>query len=344
MEFVLFIREELIVLKVIYIQKGIPTFLITKEKPEEYVELVKRNGRINTMPIYDTSSLQSFKDCPERYRLRNILGLKKIEEGIDEHDRNFGKAIHSALEAYYKGKELEVCKSAFKTNYPEQLSVDDFAKTQENGLILIEAYAKHYKEEDKQFEVLDIEVTDSFKFLEIEFTVKIDLIIKKQGCIYFVDHKTTGKPLNWTYWSRFEPNPQITAYTAYCQTKYRECSGGIINAIRFGHRQRSYKGEPAGFYYEFQRQLFNRNKDQVESWKVDTLNWVKRLEEAKLDTSNVWRKNEGQCGYCSYREICISFCDEQIINQLYERIDNPMEYLYDNNQRANKSGNDQANS
>lgn len=287
--------------------------------------------------MIDNSQLQTYKDCPERYRLRCIEGLQKIEEGRDEHDKNFGKAIHSALESHYKGGSIEASKAVFKAGYPDQQNSEDFAKTQENGLTLIEAYAKHYIGEDKQLEILSVEVHDTFKFLDIDFSVKIDLVVRKQGCVYFVDHKTTGKAFNWTYWSRFEPNPQITAYTAYCQAKYGECSGGIINAIRFGHRQRAYKGEPAGFYYEFQRQLFNRNKDQVEAWKKDTLLWVKSLEEAKRDTSNVWRKNEGQCGYCSYKEVCISCADEQIINQLYERI-NPMEYLNDSNKGTDKVG------
>ena len=278
---------------------------------------------------YDNSQLQTFKDCPERYRIKYVEGLSKIEEGKDEHDKNFGKAIHSGLECYYKGGGLEASKEAFKRDYPEQLNGEDLAKTQETGLILLEAYAKHYAQEDKSLEILSVEVKDSFKIEGIEFLVKIDMVVKKQGCVYFVDHKTTGKAFNWMYWSRFEPNPQITAYTAYCQAKYGECSGGIINAIRFGHRQRAYKGEPAGFYYEFQRQLFNRNNDQVKAWKEDTLRWVASLEEAKHDTSNVWRKNEGQCGYCSFKEVCISCNDEQIKQQLYE-VTNPLEYLDDN--------------
>lgn len=281
--------------------------------------------------MIDNSQLQTFKDCPERYRLHYIEGLQKRDEGRDEHDKNFGKAIHSALESYYTNGDIEASKAAFKADYPEQLNVDDNAKTQETGIILIEAYAKHYAQEDKGWEILSVEVKDSFKIQDIEFLVKIDLVVKKQGCVYFVDHKTTGKAFNWMYWSRFEPNPQITAYTAYCQAKYGECSGGIINALRFGHRQRAYKGEPAGFYYEFQRQLFNRNKYQVESWKKDQIKWNKKFAlevelEKQLSDGGVWTKNEGQCGYCSYKEVCISCNDLQIKEQLYETV-NPMEYL-----------------
>ena len=292
-------------------------------------------------PMYDNSQLQTFKDCPERYRLKYVEGLKKLEEGRDEHDKNFGKAIHSALESYYKGGSLEASKLAFQTDYPVQLSVEDLAKTQENGITLVEAYTKHYAKEDKAWTIKAVEVADQFEIAPgVLFTVKIDLIMEQQGCIYFVDHKTTGKPFNWTYWSRFEPNPQITAYTAYCQAKYGECSGGIINAIKFGFRQRAYKGEPAGFHYEFQRQLFNRNRYQIEAWKSDSLRWIKSLEEAKRDTSTVWKKNEGQCGYCSFKEVCISCADEQIIDQLYEK-HNPMEYLNDNS-GTNKVGTSEA--
>ena len=42
----------------------------------------------------------------------------------------------------------------------------------------------------------------------------------------------------------------------------------IVNALKVGFRQRAYKGEPAGFHCEFQRQIFNRNKDQVEDGGV----------------------------------------------------------------------------
>src|SRR3990167_2962552 len=279
------------------------------------------------MPMgFDNSQLQTYKNCPEQYRLKYLLGLSKVEEGVDEHDKNFGKAIHSALEEYYKGKGVEVAKEGFREEYPDQLSPDDLAKTQANGCVLIEAYVKHYVEEDKKWTVKAVEVTDRFELVNgVTFTVKIDLIVEQQGCIYFVDHKTTGKAFNWQYWSQFEPNTQLTAYTAYCQAKFGECSGGIINGLQLGYRQRAYKGEPAGFHYSFQRQLFNRNRGQVEAWKWDALEWIKKVEGAKKEynwidgfsANSVWPKNEGQCRFCSFKEICISCADPQIIEQLY---------------------------
>lgn len=281
--------------------------------------------------IYDNSKLQTFKDCPEKYRLKNLVGLKKREEGLEEHDKNFGKAIHTGLELHYKGKSITEIKEAFSKDYMVQLNPDDMAKTQENGLVLIDAYIKHYAEEDKNWKIRAVEVADTFEIAKwISFMVKIDLVVEQQGCIYFVDHKTTGKAFNWTYWGQFEPNSQLTAYTAYCQAKYGECSGGIINGLQLGYRKNKYMGEPAGFHYSFQRQLFNRNKEQVEAWKHDAMGWVANIDAHtqayESGMVKVLPKNEGQCRFCSYKEICISCADEQIIEQLYE-VTNPNEYL-----------------
>src|SRR3990167_11153016 len=270
--------------------------------------------------MYDNSQLQSFKNCPEQYRLKYIEQLRKREEGVESHDKNFGKAIHAGLEAYYKKSSIDVIRNIFKEEYSVQLSGEDMAKTQENGLVLLDAYIKHYKEEDTKWTIKAVEVADMFEIAPgVPFTVKIDLIVEQQGCIYFVDHKTTVKAFNWNYWGQFDPNSQITAYTAYCQAKFGECSGGIINALQLGYRKNKYMGEPAGFHYSFQRQLFNRNRHQIEAWKQDTILWIKSLEEAKCNTSNVWRKNEGQCKFCEYKAVCVSCDDEEIKEQLYEK-------------------------
>ena len=88
-------------------------------------------------PIYDNSQLQTFKNCPEQYRLKYIEQLRKREEGVDEHDKNFGKAIHSGLEAHYQDQDLNVVREVFAKNYPEQLNSEDLAKTQDYTVISV---------------------------------------------------------------------------------------------------------------------------------------------------------------------------------------------------------------
>ncbi len=254
--------------------------------------------------ISDNSQLQCFKDCQYRYWLKYGLGYKKRQLGEESHDANFGSAIHAGLETMYKGGEWGTIRDSFVQSYPDQLAPDDLAKTQSNGITLLQAYIDHYREQDKRFKILACEETDHFEIAPgIRYKVKIDLIVEnlEQGGIYVMDHKTTGKSFDYRYWGQFEPNSQLTGYVAYAQNRFKSCSGAYINGIQLGYRQRKYLDRPAGFYYEFQRQLFNRNQTQIENWRLDVLRWIGQMDRAKMFG---YGKNMSQCTYCTYNPIC----------------------------------------
>lgn len=282
--------------------------------------------------ISDNSQIQCFKDCQYRYWLKYHLGYKKRQEGEESHDANFGSAIHTGLETYYRGGEWDSVRDSFVKSYPDQLAPDDFAKTQANGITILKAYIEHYKEQDKRFKILACEETDTFEITPgIRYKVKIDLIVEnlEQGGIYVMDHKTTGKSLDYRYWGQFEPNSQLTGYVAYAKNRFGSCSGAYINAIRLGYRQRKYLDAPAGFYYEFQRQLFNRNQVQLDNWRLDVLRWIGQMDRAK---GFGYGKNMSQCTYCTYNPICkaewnpVDEADRDCINIQYETVD-PFAYL-----------------
>ena len=282
--------------------------------------------------MIDHSSLQTYRECPYRYRLAYLEGLKKREEGEAEHHANFGGAIHKGLEAHYKGGSLEQVLESFQAAYPVQLDQQDLAKTQANGRKLLQEYIRFYTEEDKRYEIVAVEVVDSFEIsFGIPYTVKLDLIVKHKssGEFYGIDHKTTGKSLDYNYWVQFDPNAQLTGYCAYIQHRYGSCSGMYVNALSFGYRQRAYRGEPPGFHWNFQRQLFNRNKHQIEAWKEDTIGWIEDLSYSK--ENNRFYKNTSQCRWCSYRPICMAEWtpekDGEQIGVLYEKVEDPMAYL-----------------
>lgn len=284
--------------------------------------------------MYDNSSLQEFKNCQERYRLRYILGLKKREEGYESIDKVWGKAIHAGLERLYLHGQRNTTQAIeeFDRSLGETPFNEEKIKTKGNGRLLLEHYAKHYEEEDKRWEILEVEEPHTFQLNEYPFTVKKDMVIKLQGNIFAVEHKTTKKAMNWDYWARYEPNSQVTAQVYSTMLKYGQCSGVIVNALKVGFRQRMYKGEPAGFNCEFQRQVFNRNREQVEDWKNQTLAWLLQLESLHLlnyPNKSSWKKNEGLCFYCPYKEICNTLGDESVVESLYEKV-NPWEYLETN--------------
>jgi len=284
------------------------------------------------MNMTDHSQIQEYKECGFRYKLHYKEGFRKREEDQTEHHANFGGAVHAGLEAHYKGGEWEAVKKAFCAAYPVQLDSDDKAKTQENGLTLLKSYVSRYGEQDKaRWEVLSVEETDTFQVVGgVDHVVKLDLVVRDRasGEVYGVDHKTTGKSLDYRYWNQFDPNTQITTYCAYMEQKYGSCSGMWINGISFGFRQRMYKGEPAGFHCDMKRNLFNRNPHQVEAWRKDVLQWIAKMQEA--EKTGWYGKNTAFCGWCSYRPICVAEWtpeeDEQNILVQFEKVD-PMEYL-----------------
>ena len=251
------------------------------------------------------SRLNSFRSCPRKFFYEYICEIEPITEGETEHDRSFGAAIHIGLENLYRGNTMEESLKGFCDAYPVQLNEDDPAKTQENGKKLLGAYWQQYQPKMKAWKILAIETLDEYEPVEgVTFRVKLDMIAesKDYGGVYGFDFKTTGKKLDYRYWSQFNPNAQISTYFDYIAKKYGACSGFYIDAMSFGYRKNKYKGEPAGFHYQLDRQLMTQTKDQLDDWRNSEHRWAKLLHES-IEASE-YPMNTLSCKFCSYRQIC----------------------------------------
>lgn len=289
---------------------------------------------------YSHSELQKYKDCPLAYRYDYILRLQKIEDGQSEHHIRYGSAMHVALAHLYRGGTVQEAKKLFLENYPNQLDPEDNAKTQNNGITIIEKYAETKLSEDlSKWKILSIEQKEEFLYSG-PFVVVLDMVAenKDYGGIYGFDHKIVGgkkATLSYDFWTQFNPNGQITKYTSFIKERFGDCSGFYINAIGVGFRKRAYKGEPAGFWYRFERQMFNRNNSQIELDKKNTAYWIERIKEDR--ERGFFGANDGNCKYCHYRTICESGWtwedDEVLIKIQYEQkapLESEKENLNDN--------------
>lgn len=264
------------------------------------------------------SEKERFNGCPFGYRLEYIDKLVKQEEGSDANDKNWGQAIHKGLELHYNGKSFEEVVEGFKGIYPVNLSDDDLSKTVESGVECLRQYASYYKELDKNWKILGTEIVGKLKFADEEHELHIDMIAEnlQGGGIYFWDHKTSGKRATTTYWKSYELSGQLSRYTQFVVEKYGQCSGVIINNIVAGYRKKKYKGEPAGSHFSFERQIFNRTKEQLKYWKESEMQWLDLIEHCKL--YNIFPKALNKlCAWCQYYELCLSNNDEQIKQLLY---------------------------
>lgn len=257
--------------------------------------------------VYSHSHLQCYKTCPLKFKLTYIDNLVKFDNDKSEHNLVFGQAIHEGLKLIYLGDSLESAKTAFKKIYPVQLDPDDLAKTQENGLAVLDEYVKRWSAEDKKWKVLSADTKDIFDYGDDEFKTTLDLVIenKEYGGIYGVDHKTAGGNnalLSYQFWNQFEPNSQITKYSSYIKSKYGDCSGFYINAIGIRFLKNKYKESPAGLNLRFQRQMFNRTDQQMIDEEKDSQWWINRIEESR--TTGYYGFNTDSCKWCGFRPIC----------------------------------------
>ena len=273
--------------------------------------------------MIDYSQLQTYINCPKIYYFKYIRKLKKrkADEGIQT--RSFGSEIHHALKIYFETKSIQKACDYFKLNY-ENLPIEQI-RTVTNGVTLLQEFVGWWDNNFRQAEILGCEVQDKFNVNEIEYLVKIDMIIKLNGNIFVVDFKTTTSKTHY-FFRQFSPNMQVSGYCSYVEKKYGQCAGFIPIAMQFGFRKNKYKGEPAGFWCKFDYDIANRNKEQLVDFRINVYNWFKRLSSDKD-----WCKNEGFCESfygCQYRELCLSLDDETIEQNLYEKHD-PYEYSKD---------------
>lgn len=270
---------------------------------------------------YSNSYLQRFRECPLACFYHNELKLRKREEGGESHHMAYSRAFHEGLKLLYLGDTLRAAQDAFLTNYPIQLNTFDLAKTRQHGVLAMAEYAKRWKDEDRNYHVLSVESLDR---QEDGFVVKLDLVWQHINTeqILGMDHKVTGKYLNYDYWAGFEPNSQIVEYVRFIQERFGQCDGFIINAIAIRYLQRASKNGPVGPWFNFERQTFNVNGRQMEADLSSRQYWIDRIEHSKI--SGVWGMNTSQCKFCEYRDLCKAGWfypeDEELIEISYRQV------------------------
>jgi len=263
------------------------------------------------------SSISCFNSCPKKYKLQ-LDGWTKQEDGEETTDLRFGQAIHSALEAHYNGKKQEEVLDVFKSQYQE--ATDKKEKSIESGLETLKNYIAHYSEQDKDWKPIATELKGEVDTLTGSHELHIDLVAEHlpSGSIYFWDHKTTSKAFSPMYWRKFEIDSQMSRYTKFVKDKFGSCAGCVINGLSIGHRSRIYKGEPAGYWQKFERQIFNRSQDILNMWLESDKQWEKLM--AYADKEQCYPSALGSlCAWCAFYPYCLAGEDKMLLESLYEQ-------------------------
>lgn len=276
---------------------------------------------MNTPPLFppidntifiDNSTLERFTKCARSFE---YYAVKRRCGGGTRIALNFGTAVHAALEARYKGLPLA---DQVATGHAALAGIEIPPEEHRNATFLTDVLNKYdaYCLVNDDFEPIKV---DSTPFVEhsfalplgsvagrdgirynVVYTGKIDLLVKHNGRIMPVDHKTTSM-FGPSFFDEFVNSSQPHGYAwAASQLLNQPIDGYIINAIVVRKPTRT------GTAIDFARQPYFIEPGRVTEWRENTL-WL--IQRAVNDWLNGMFPMEtcwcvGRYGKCEYFDVC----------------------------------------
>lgn len=234
--------------------------------------------RDNWVP--DATALNAFRECPERFRLRYVLGLKRRarDEALDG-----GQAWHHAMEAWFDNKGYDQALTCLRAGWPDTLVEGEHEKRPLSLYErLLQLYVEKYPREQDPFEVIHNEqyieglidnVVHPFKYCGI-----VDRGIQLGDNYVTMDSKTTSAWLNRDYFEAFELSQAQIGYGALELVNGREWNGYYIDAVHIDTR-----------YHKAKETDFVRyGPIKVPTWKIDV--WARDTESTLAQLEWFWER------------------------------------------------------
>ena len=188
--------------------------------------------------ILTYSALNTFRNCPRKYRLRYIENQRRPEQ---PESLAFGSAIHEALEQWYRlpadGLRLLAILNLIDSKYPGRSADPQQKAVWQLARAIVMGYAARYAQEE--FEVLEVEKAFEAEIrnpdtgrLSQTFTIagKVDGIVRVGQELYLLEHKTASA-LTGDYLDRLWTDTQIALYSFYLRQLGYPVVGVIYNVL-----------------------------------------------------------------------------------------------------------------
>ncbi len=277
---------------------------------------------------WDSTSLGYLKTCPRLYQYEMLEGWRNREESV--HLR-FGIEYHHALQDY----DLEIAASIRHDDAvhdvvrellirTQDFNPDHKTKTRESLVRTVIWYLDNYRDDPAETLILSDgkpAVEQSFRF-ELDYGPSrknpreygaspmdtanglvqpyvlcghLDKIVRYNDELFVMDHKTTTfEPSNY-YFSKYEPDNQMSLYTLAAKVVLDAPVRGVI--IDAAQVKDTWSRFGRGFTF--------RTPDQLEEWLNDLRYWLTLAEQ--YATAGRWPQNDTACdkfGGCRFRDIC----------------------------------------
>jgi len=258
---------------------------------------------------YSFSQLQTYTNCPLKYRFEKI---DKIKPDIPNESLHLvlWSCVHDTLEQLYKqvsdlqipskentiwifkelrNKEIERVISVFERNPFDNETLEIFFH---RGIEYINYYYDNYHPFDQAI-AMKMEMNIAFEMDEwIKFRWKIDRLDINDKTMIINDYKTSKSlPKDWN--NTIED--QITLYSIWIQQDYWKQIDKMIGRVIYLHLQREHEREIT--------------QEKIESTKQKYFNIIKEIEQKKLmyekwDEECFEPKPWFACNSCVFKQLC----------------------------------------
>lgn len=237
---------------------------------------------------YSNTRLTTFKRCRLKYHWQYVA--KGTEPQKHARALRRGAAAHLAMAAYYRGKSpKEAISEAWEDYRPATPKSLNYMLELDTILARYFAWAAV----NDLWQVQLVEETIETEYKGIKLMGIWDLMVKKNGRLWIVDHKFQKSHS----FSNLEVDPQVTHYIALARLKGIRVEGVIYNIINLE------TGETKNIAF---RQQTGRSDYFVQSYLDSLIPQIKEIKKAQRHTLPIyptWTKD--CCWDCQFYRRCI---------------------------------------
>lgn len=293
----------------------------------------------NLQVAWDSTSLGLLKECPRKYYYSIILGRQSSKENVH---LVFGQLYHAALERYDHARSegsthaaatiaaVRYCLTAtWRGNRPW-----DSGDQYKNRYTLVRTvvwYLDHFGDDP----ATTVQLANGKPAVELSFRFgwgfdlstgesalacgHLDRIVNFAGETWVLDRKTTKSTIGEDFFTKFNPDNQMTLYTLASQVILGVPARGIIID----------GAQVAVTFSRFKRGFTFRTASELGEWFQETVFYIGLAD--GFARSNFWPKNDKSCGNyggCVFREICAKGPESRIewlTSKYHERVWDPLQ-------------------
>lgn len=262
--------------------------------------------------VLDSSMLGCFMDCPSKFYLRYICGLKPSGTGFRNANLAWGSAWHEVMFAFMEGygertwdERIQDGLEALETHYPEWLTAEfDSGRNgrKRSKLRMAEqffAYVELWKDMEPDYQILRNEqYFDVMKdAIGLRWCGRIDSVrrVVRNKKVRVWDYKTT-KSMGDSYFDQFEMSFQFPGYVWSVNQMTTERVYEITVDVMYTVTKS----------FDFFQRTFRYDEARLAEWERNVKMIVDRimyLQDNYLHEPEAWAKNWGACttyGKCTF--------------------------------------------